>query len=88
MPRACLLQGSKIDSVEESLTGAEQDGRDSEMDFVNEALAKILLDDVDPASKSHILALGSFTGALQSDGGAFLHQTLQPGQQPILRGLD
>src|SRR5258708_36336018 len=71
---ARVPQCRQIDSVEESLTSAKQDRRDGDVHFVDEALAKILLDDVDPATKSDILAFGSLTRALKSDDSAVCHE--------------
>ena len=56
--RARVPQGGKIDSLEEPLACAKQDRRDGNVHFIYEAVAKILLDHVDPSAKSHILGPG------------------------------
>jgi hypothetical protein len=53
---AGVAQGGKIDTFEESRTGAEQDGRYGDVHLVDQAVAKILLNDVDAATHSHVLA--------------------------------
>lgn len=54
--RAGVADGRKIYTVEESLTGAEQDRRYGDVHLVDQPVAKILLNDVDAAAHSHVLA--------------------------------
>ena len=71
---AGIAQGRKIDTFEESLTGAEQNWRYGYVHLIDQALAKILLDDIDPATNANIFASGGFPGALKSGGSTFRHE--------------
>jgi hypothetical protein len=60
MPGAGVAQGRKVYSFKESFTRAKQDRRNSDVHFVDQALAKILLNDVYAATNTNILAFGRF----------------------------
>ena len=71
---ANIAQGRKIDTFEESLTGAKQDWRYGEVHLIDQALAKILLDDIDSATNANIFASGGFLGTFKRGGNAFRHE--------------
>lgn len=56
MLNAGISQGGKIDTFEESLTAAEQDWRYRHVHLVDQAQAKILLDDIRAATHANIFA--------------------------------
>lgn len=72
--RAGVAQGRKIYTVEQSLTGAEEYRRYGDVHLVDQVVAKILLNDVDAATHSHVLAPCCLAGALKRDDGAFCHE--------------
>jgi hypothetical protein len=74
VPDAGIAQGRQIHTFEEALTGAEQDRRNGYVHFIDKAMAKILLDDIDSATNANIFASGGFPGALKSNGSAFRHE--------------
>ena len=55
VPGAGVAQGRKVYSFKEPFTGAEQDRRNREVHLVDQALAKILLNDVYAATKTNVL---------------------------------
>lgn len=57
--RACVY------AFEESLAAAEQDGRDYEVQFVDQALAQVLLDGVRAAADAHVFAGRGLTRAVE-----------------------
>jgi hypothetical protein len=71
---AGIAQGGKIYTFEESLTGAEQDWRYGYVHLIDKAVAKILLDDIDSATKANIFAFGGLAGAFKRDGSASRHK--------------
>jgi len=71
---AGIAQGRKIHTFEEALAGTEQDRRYGYVHLIDEAMAKVLLDDIDSATNANILASGGFQGALKSDGSTFRHE--------------
>lgn len=71
---AGIAQGRKIHAFEEALTGAEQDWRYGDVHFIDKAVAKILLDDIDSATDANIFAPSGFPRALKSDGSPFCHE--------------
>ena len=70
-PGAGVAQGRKIDTFDESLTGAEQNWRYGDVHIIDQAVAKILLNDVDASAHPHVFVPRSLAGALKSDGSAF-----------------
>ena len=74
MPGAGVAQGRKVGSFKESFTSAKQDRRNSDVHLVDQALAKILLNDVDAATKTNILTCGRFASLRQGGGNAFRHE--------------
>ncbi len=73
-PGAGVAEGRKIYTFEQSLAGAEQDGRYGDVHLVDQAVAKILLNDVDAATRSHVFAPCRLAGALERDDRAFGHE--------------
>ena len=71
VPGAGVPQGRKVYSFKESFTSAKQDRRNSDVQLVDQALAKILLNDVYTAAKTDILAFGCFASSRQGRGNAF-----------------
>ena|SRR5664279_1113125 len=71
---AGIAQGRKIHTFEESLTRAEQDWRYGYVHFIDKAVAKILLNDIDSATNANIFACGGFPGARKRDGSTFRHE--------------
>src|SRR6185436_18986651 len=53
---ALVFQGPQVYPFEQTFSPAEQDRRNRKMQFVNEALAKILLDRVRPTADPHVPA--------------------------------
>lgn len=58
-----VAQFRKVDAFEEALTGAEQYRGDRNVHLVNQPLAKVLLDDIDSATNTHVFALRGFPGS-------------------------
>jgi hypothetical protein len=71
---AGIAQGGKIHTFKEAFTGAEQDRRYRYVHLIDQAVAQILLDDIDSATNANIFASGGFPGALKSDGSTFRHE--------------
>ena len=71
---AGIAQGRKIDTFEQALTGAEQDWRDGDVHLIDQAEAKILLNDVDSATNANIFVSGRFPGSFKSHGSTFRHK--------------
>ena len=71
---AGIAHGGKIYTFEESLTGAEQDWRYGYVHLIDKSVAKILLDDIDSATKANIFAFGGLAGAFKRDGSASRHK--------------
>ena len=57
-----IAQCMQVDTFEKSLARPEQNRRDRDMHFIDLALTKVLLDDIDAASNANIHALGGFAG--------------------------
>src|SRR5687767_8436766 len=74
VPGAGVAQGRKIHSFEESFSGAEQDRRNSDVQLVDQASAKILLNDVHAATETNILAFRRFASSRQGGGNAFRNE--------------
>ena len=60
VPGAAVAQRWKVYSFKEPFTSAKQDRRDSDVHLVDQALAKILLNDIYTATKTNVLASGRF----------------------------
>lgn len=71
---AGIAQGRKIHTVEEAFTGAEQDWGYGDVHLIDQAVAKILLNDIDAATNPNVFACGSLPGVLESDGSTFRHK--------------
>ena len=71
---AGVAQGRKVCSFEESFTSAKEDRRNGDVHLVDQALAKILLNDIDAATKTNILAFGRFARLRQGGGNAFRNE--------------
>ncbi len=71
VPGAGVAQSRKVCSFEESFTRAKQDRRDSDVHLVDQALAKILLNDMDCATDAAILACSRFARLRQGGGNTF-----------------
>ena len=74
VPGAGVAQGRKVDSFKESFTSAKQDRRNSDVHLVDQALAKILLNDVYAATNTNILAFGRFASLRQGGVNAFRNE--------------
>ena len=74
MPGAGVAQGRKVCTFEESFTRAEQDRRNCDVHLVDQALAKILLNDIDAATNANILAFGRFARLRQGGACAFSNE--------------
>ena len=70
VPGAGVAQGRKVCSFKESFTSAKQDRRNGDVHLVDQALAKILLNDVYAATKTNVLAFGRFASLRQGGGNA------------------
>jgi len=57
---AGVAQGRKVYPFEQSLTRAKKDWRNGDVHFIDEALAKILLDDIDSTTNADVLSFGGF----------------------------
>lgn len=55
---ALVSQRAHVDPLEQSLSPSQQDRRDSDVQFIDEALTQILLDSVRSAANAHILSVG------------------------------
>src|SRR4030095_8601967 len=55
---ACRTQSAQFNPLEQSLSPAKQDRRDSDVQLIDEARTKILLDSVRSAANAHIHSLG------------------------------
>src|ERR1700719_4914452 len=55
---AFVSQGAHVNPLEQSLSPAQQDRRDSDVHLIDEARTKILLDSVRSAANAHIHAVG------------------------------
>src|SRR5689334_8045843 len=55
---AFVSQSARVDPLEQSLSPAQQDRRDSDVQLIDEALTKILPDSVRSASDAHIHSVG------------------------------
>src|SRR3990167_5404987 len=53
-----VAQGPQVDTFEQPLAPAQQDRRDRDVQFIDEAFAKILLDGVRPAADAHVPLAG------------------------------
>ena len=73
-PGAGVAQGRKVHPFKEPLTRAQQHGGNGDVHLVDQALAQVLLDGVDTATHTHILAPGGFSGTRQSHLDAFRHE--------------
>lgn len=71
---AGIAQGRQVHTFEEALAAAEQDWRYGYVHLVDKAVAKVLLDDIDPATDANIFASGGLPGALKSDDSTFCHE--------------
>src|SRR5579863_9474456 len=55
---ALVSQSAHVDSLEQSLSPAQQDRRDSEVQLIDQACTKILLDSAGSAANAHIHSVG------------------------------
>ena len=55
---AFVSQSPQVNPFEQPFSSAEQDGCDSNVQFINEAFAKILLDGVRPTADAHVHSAG------------------------------
>ena len=55
---AFVSKSAQVNLPEQSLSPAQQDGRDSDVQFIDEARTKILLDGVRAAANAHIHSIG------------------------------
>jgi hypothetical protein len=56
-----ITQRAQINSLEQSLSGAEQDRSDCNVQLINEGRAKVLLNCIGPASEAHVFPIRGFT---------------------------
>ncbi len=71
---AGVAQGRKVYSFECALSRAKKNRRDSKVHFVDQALAKKLLDDVDTATKTDVLFFGGFAGLSKRGGNSVRYE--------------
>ena len=71
---AGIAQGGKVYSFKEPFTSAKQDRRNGDVHLVDQALTKILLNDVYAATETNILASRRFAGLRQGGGDAFRNE--------------
>lgn len=71
---ATITQGRKVYFFEESFTRTKKDWRNGDVHFIDQALAKILLNDIDAATNANIFACGGVLGACKRDGSTFRHE--------------
>ena len=74
VPDAGVAKLGKIYSFKESFTSTKQYRRDGDVHLVDQALAKILLNDIDASAKPNILAFGCFASLRQSGDNTFRHE--------------
>jgi len=55
---AFVSQGARVNPLEQSLSPAQQDRRNSDMQFIDKAGTKILLNSVRPTANAHIHSVG------------------------------
>jgi hypothetical protein len=74
VPGAGVAQSRKIRSFEEPFTRAKQDRRNRDVHLVDQAFAKVLLDDTDAATNANILAFGRVARLRQGGVNAFSNE--------------
>jgi len=74
MLRAGVTESRKIDTLEQSLTRAKKDWRHRDVHFVDQALAQILLNDIDSATQTYVFSSRGFTGPGQRSSNAIRHE--------------
>src|SRR5690606_15887657 len=62
---AFVSRSPQVNPFKQPFSPAEQDRRDSKVQFINEAFTKILLDRVRPAADPHVLSAGRLTCAVE-----------------------
>ena len=55
---AFVSQSSQVHAIEQALTPSQQDRRDRDVHFINEARAQVLLHGVSPTANANVHALG------------------------------
>ena len=68
---ACVPQGRQIDAFKQPFASPQQHRRDGDVQFIDEAQTKVLLDRTDTATNAHIFASSRFPGTLECDFRAF-----------------
>lgn len=71
-----IAQSRKVDSFKEALARAEQDRGDGDVHFIDEAVAQLLLNDIDATTKANVFFCRSLSGRFQCDGDAFGHKII------------
>ena len=71
---AGIAKRRKIHAFEEALTGADQNWRYGYVHLIDQAVAKILLDDIDSATNANIFSSCGFPGARKGDSSTFRHE--------------
>src|SRR3954451_5320816 len=62
---ALVSQSAHVDALEQSLSRAQQDRRDREVQLIDEARTEILLDSVGPAANAYVHSLGCIARAIE-----------------------
>src|SRR5258708_13335381 len=75
---AFVSQRREVNAFEQSLSTTEQDRRDSNVQLINKALTKILLDRVGPTTNSHVSSGGRLSCPVKRLANASRQQLKHP----------